>query len=222
MDKNGDEKRIPTIDESAPWKDDEEIRIAKVDVSLVVKRIERARDLHSELKPLPVDIQGLSELIAWNLYLKTRHKKSLILKNRTEDNREKTEKRWKDSKEPEGQRKALTRVIVKEKFARHEAGRFRHETKAVPFISEFISDLLYVLKEVKHPYRYIAAVFNIFNFHSENACGKCDRFDAKKDWCRKIKIFDCPIHDKVRKNLHIRAERASQDPQGEIYPIVSP
>jgi hypothetical protein len=177
----------------------------------VIKRIKQIRDLSAEIDRVEVDIKELAHLIALNLHYKAAWKGAHILRVRGKDRLKKVKKRWNDKSIEKYNRqkhlKALTEAETRKLFAYEDSKRLGSLTKKHPYFDRFIYDLNRIfIGKTTYRYRYMAAIFNAFNFHPENFCGDCKNFDHSNDICGRKKIFTCPQHskarDKIRKNVN--------------------
>jgi hypothetical protein len=218
--------RIPTINEST-HKQKAQRSLIDLDVEFVVKRIKRTKDLSNELDEIGINLRGLSSQIALYLHYKKKWKETHTKHVRARKNRDQANYRMKkadpekmiqlnrqtvykllSSHEAYNYLRPLIKTQLKKFHADHENARVRSKTKEREYLHDFIKNLNQSFKNYTHqPYKYIVAIFNLFNFHAENNCNRCEFLDSKTGMCRKRKIFTCPKAPAVRKKLYVMAEK---------------
>ncbi len=178
-------------------------------VKAVLERIEQTRALHPELIRIGIDVKELSHLIALNLCYKQtweyRRKETVSAKDyekhiiqRWDKNRPKLFTRKKQLRKFG---KASARII----FANEDSHKIRDLTKRRAYLDRFIYDLKRMFDvKTPRPYRYMAAIFNLFDLHPESFCKGCRDYvtpsfmgsDVKL--CKRRSIFTCLKHEKAR------------------------
>lgn len=214
-------KRIPTIfdEESLP---SSEIHPTEAEIQAVLNRLQETEDLFQELKTLKIDLKELAHLIALNLHEKEVWEHSYKEKEKASDNTKKTKRRWK--KQPPGDRqsqiKKATRIEARILFAVDTMAALAPEqTKKRPYLIGFLYDLKFIFYEkTQRPYRYMAAIFNVYNFHSEKFCNGCEKFNTKTRLCDRKRIFTCPETDKVRNKIRKQVTRITEPIPTARYP----
>jgi len=211
------EKRIPTLSreiDNEEKNENNEIKELPIDeeaVNKCVNKINSAKDLRQELKKMGVDIQQIAKIIVLVLEKESKWKKVNLEKKKAIDLNKKYKKRYEKKPDEEYNRiellRIFTRAIARKIFVFENAKKIkRSSTKKRPYLTELIVLLkIYIFRpeKTKNPYRYIAALFNLFNLRPEKACNNCRYLDLPKEGCcEKSQIFSCPFHEDARHSLH--------------------
>jgi hypothetical protein len=193
------------------------------EIEAVIKSIKQIRDLSAEIDRVKVDIKELAHLIALNLHYKAVWKEAHILRVRGKDRLKKVKKRWNDKSKKKYNRKkhlkALIEAEARKFFAYEDTKRLGSLTKKHPYYDRFLYDLNRIfIGKTTYRYRYMAAIFNAFNFHPENFCGDCKSFDHRIDICGRKKIFTCPRHSKARDKIRKSVSRIGNQIPSAKFP----
>jgi len=210
------EKRIPTLSkelDNEEKNENNEIKELPIDeeaVNKCVNKINSAKDLRQELKKMGVDIQQIAKIIVLVQEKESKWKKVNLEKKKVIDLNKKYKKRYEKKPDEEYNRiellRIFTRVIARKIFVFENAKKIkRSDTKKRPYLTELILLLkdIFSPPKTRSPYRYIAALFNLFDLRPEKACDGCRYFNLPKEGCReKSQIFSCPFHEDTRHSLH--------------------
>ena len=108
--------------------------------------------------------------------------------------------------------KAFTRADAKERFEKGKARQIKRSfTKKRPYFGRFLLNLEYAFGQKTDPYRYMAALVNLFNLRSESACRNCSFFNTSKNQCRQKQIFKCPHHETTRRSIWTQTKTAKEE-----------
>jgi hypothetical protein len=184
-----------------------------------------ATDLYGELQNLNVDVGKIAYLVALVRHRNRQRKKILderaMEKNRINDALKKIKKRHPhpESFEHFSNRKSkilnsyMTQLVRKSSLSDsrnvylgylvNEKTGLRFPAKTIPTLGLDVCCIESVLSlHTRAPYRYIAAIFNVFNLRPENACSACRQFDTKAKKCKYLtNIFGTDCHSTTRRAL---------------------
>jgi len=217
-DQSGLDDRIKTLpeeidnEEKGITGDIQEVDLDKNSIDECKRIIASTKDLHPELVDLEINIDSIARIVA---YIKredrkwenaNEHKRREIASYK--DQRKKLLKRNKNLNR-ERFLKSVSQNVTRKIIGQNEAEKAKRSiTKRRPYR---IPELLYlknILSEkTDRPYRYMAAIVNLFGLHTENiqTCTTCkyNEFnDQDERQCRRKMIFRCPLHKPTRDSLH--------------------
>jgi hypothetical protein len=113
----------------------------------------------------------------------------------------------------------VNRFLLEEAYPDEIGMVKRYGSKKNPWLPRLLYDLRHILDEkTTRPYRYIAAIFNLFNFHPENFCGRCKKFDIEEKICSRQRIFTCPRHTRARDKIYRMLKELSPEIPSARYP----
>jgi len=191
----------------------------------VAKDILVTSDLWDELDQLGVDIAELAFAVARAIDRRDRWEAVQKEKQRAKDRYKKVERKWRRKSENDYDREKhlseLTDVLARVESAKADAAIVKSgvTTKKRPYMHELIKNLEKILRpRTPHPYRYMAALFNLFNLHPESFCEKCNGFYQTASRCGRSHILLCPNHRKARDKIGKMARRMRQN---ELKPTES-
>jgi hypothetical protein len=184
-----------------------------------ILRIFDAEDLLSEFTKIEINIRQVASIIAraryddecWELANRKWEKVETYEKDFSNKVRKRVQKPL-TRKKIESYTTASARKI----FAREETLRIKKsDTKERPYLPTLLVVLEAVFRQkIDNPYRYIAALFNLFNLRPEKACNSCKLYNMRTKSCiEKLdgKIFDCPNHKNTRNSIWEMTQKAKKE-----------
>ena len=220
------EERISTLPKELDNKEKNEnneineLPINEKAVNEYVNKINSAKDLLQELEKMGVDIQQIAKIIVLMKEKESKWEKANLQKKKAINLNKKYKKRYEKKPDEEYNRiellRTFTRVIARKTLVFNDAKKIkRSDTKKRPYLTELILLLkdIFSPPKTKSPYRYIAALFNLFDLRPEKACDGCRYFNLTTEGCReKSQIFSCPSHEDTRHSLHQMAKNNNSNP----------